>query len=394
MQAVINSPSVYMDLAKVFNVNGKEYAYTPNLIKTIQTNIPEIDVDIHNTTSKLDIIYELFLQHIHKLFSNSDSQLFIQSPLSTSVRKQVCVNYMDLFILPNSNEHINDKYIQQLKKIEQQRDIADIDPSHLHLYAIFCNHFNINVSDVPRIISMLTISITNDKKFIIFYRKNGIYDKFLSIKNSTDKSIHSTIIFKIYVNGQVCCLTYVVKSNTLEFLYTRYKDQPASELAFDLQVMQILSTTIFKEDFQFVSLNIKNLDDRQFEHHYEFIRDIKIWVCICLSFFAPQINIRNIVGYINSLPYLLRDSFYSNLILFIFKHSGHMAGQPHDFSGLISDLLSEQRLKYTGGISMDTPIEHAELSKKTVQAGGSLTDINTYAKTKTVQIIRNLFTID
>ena len=61
MQAVINSPSVYMDLAKVFNVNGKEYAYTPNLIKTIQTNIPEIDVDIHNTTSKLDIKLDYIL---------------------------------------------------------------------------------------------------------------------------------------------------------------------------------------------------------------------------------------------------------------------------------------------------------------------------------------------
>ena len=378
-QKVSDTINIQNHFKKIFNVQHTVQNYKPDLIKTLQAKIPEIKLDVHNDKSKLNIIYELFLQHMSQMFYNSGTHFNIQEPLSTSVRNTVYLNYIDMFILKNSKQ-IDNKYIQELEQLKISQELEQLKISQdLLAYSIFCLHFNINKSDIHRIVTSINVSMSKDNKYIVYYRKGGVYEKFIGSEHGKEKNIDNKLVFKIYVNGRICCLNYIVQSNTLELLYSDYGK---GQNTFDKQVLYILFTTLFTTDLQYTSINLKNLDDDKFDERFDFIRDVKLWICICMSFLTPNINISVILDYINSLPYLRRDIFYLNMIVFIFEHSGYIKEQPINFSGILHDIISDQRLINITDITTDD---------SNVQKGGSLG--NGYYRKNTIKLIRDWFII-
>ena len=365
-------------LKDIFSINYDKYKYyQPNIIEVLQYRIPEINVNKHTNKHKLNIIYSTLLQYISILFYNSSIYLSSLSPLSNSVRELVYLNHMDILIFKNKNSNDN-KYIPLLKKQTQ------LNAQQIHIYSILCNYFNINISDIPNILQLVSFTLTKDKKNIVFYRTDGAYSVFQRTL-STNPSNVSHVVFKIFAYGSLCSVIYSVKSKNIEFLYSDDRD---STLTFDKQVLYTLSTSLFTLNLQYTALNLKNTDDDQFDTDYIFIKDIKMWICICLHKLAPSIDIELILEYINALPYQLRDIFYLNMILFIFEHTKHIKDRMIDYSKLIQELMIRETIHING-----IPVEISEEIDSPSQTGGSRKQLLDNKKQTTNVLIRSLFII-
>jgi len=369
-------------IKNVFTINyGKYRYYQPNIVQMLQSRISNINVSNSSYKQKLNVIYSVLLDHLSKIFFNSSMYLSKLSPLTNSTRNYIYLNNMDIFILGNTLKRDN-KYKTLIEKQQIIVDITDVDKRKkaIRVYSILCDTLNINKNDITSIMELIKFTITNNGKHIVFYRTDGAYQilqKTVSKKTSTLKHI----IFKIYAFDSFCSLIYSVENNQITFLYSDYDD---SKISFSNRILFILSKTLFKLDVTFISLNLKNIDDEQFEDSYMMIKDIKIWICIFLLKLAPTIDVEDILEYINLLPYQLRDILYINILQFIFEQSGNMTGQSLDYSDLIQEMIDQETTHITG-----IPLEHTS----NIQSGGAIQNSFINKTQNTNQLIRNLFFI-
>lgn len=369
-------------IKNVFTINYEKYRYyQPNIVQMLQSRISTINISKFSYKQKLNVIYSVLLAHLSKIFFNSSMYLSNLSPLTNSTRNYVYLNNMDIFILGNTIKRDN-KYKLLIEKQKNIVDIKDVDQRKktIRVYSILCDTLNINKNDITSIMELITFTITNNGKHIVFYRKDGAYQIFQK-KVSKNTSTLKHIIFKIYAFGSFCSLIYSVENNQITFLYSDYDD---SKISFSNRILFILSKTLFKLDVTFISLNFKNIDDEQFEDSYMMIKDIKIWICIFLLKLAPNIDIEDILEYINLLPYQLRDILYINILQFIFEQSGNMAGQSLDYSDLIREIIDQETTHITG-----IPLENTS----NIQSGGAIENRFINKTQNTNQLIRNLFFI-
>jgi len=357
-------------IKNIFSINYDNYKYyQPNIVEIFQSRISKIDISKHNYKTKLNIIYSTLLEHLSHIFFNSSMFLSNLTPLTSSVREFLYLNNMDIFILKNKNTKTN-KYVPLLKK-------QNISEEEIRYYSIFCEKLQVNISDIPTILQLVSFTLTDSKKDIVFHRIDGAYPVFKEkFKSKYSNTKH--IIFKIFAYGSFCSLIYYLESNTIDFLYSDYEE---NKVSFSDQVLYVLSKSIFKLNLEFTSFNFKNIDDEQFEESYIFIKDIKIWLCLFLFKLSPSLDIETILEYINILPYHLRDILYLNIVEFIFEKSTSIKNQNHDYSDLIKELMEEEKTYITGVPSETVPKS---------QSGGSLYKNK---KEKTNQLIRNLFFI-
>ncbi len=369
-------------IKNVFTINyGKYRYYQPNIVQMLQSRISNINVSNSSYKQKLNVIYSVLLDHLSKIFFNSSMYLSKLSPLTNSTRNYIYLNNMDIFILGNTLKRDN-KYKTLIEKQQIIVDITDVDKRKkaIRVYSILCDTLNINKNDITSIMELIKFTITNNGKHIVFYRTDGAYQilqKTVSKKTSTLKHI----IFKIYAFDSFCSLIYSVENNQITFLYSDYDD---SKISFSNRILFILSKTLFKLDVTFISLNLKNIDDEQFEDSYMMIKDIKIWICIFLLKLAPTIDVEDILEYINLLPYQLRDILYINILQFIFEQSSNMTGQSLDYSDLIQEMIDQETTHITG-----IPLEHTS----NIQSGGAIQNSFINKTQNTNQLIRNLFFI-
>jgi len=369
-------------IKNVFTINyGKYRYYQPNIVQMLQSRISNINVSKSSYKQKLNVIYSVLLDHLSKIFFNSSMYLSKLTSLTNSKRNYVYLNNMDIFILGNTLKRDN-KYKTLIEKQQIIVDITDVDKRKkaIRVYSILCDTLNINKNDITSIMELIKFTITNNDKHIVFYRTDGAYQilqKTVSKKTSTLKHI----IFKIYAFDSFCSLIYSVENNQITFLYSDYDD---NKISFSNRILFILSKTLFKLDVTFISLNLKNIDDEQFEESYMMIKDIKIWICIFLLKLAPTIDIEDILEYINLLPYQLRDILYINILQFIFEQSGNMTGQSLDYSDLIKEMIDQETTHITG-----IPLENTP----NIQSGGAIQNSFINKTQNTNQLIRNLFFI-
>jgi hypothetical protein len=350
--------------------------YTQNvlsLLDTLQAKIPEINIQL-NDRLKMDIIYKHLLEHLYVIFNNTST--FMSK--STNIHKSnndIYLSNADIFIIHYNNR--SNKYIQLIENCIDQNKINTLHKKDIISYALLCNHFKIKKNVIPSVINMLNYSITDNKQYLVFTKKNGTYDKFMKILKNTEHTVYDKIIFKIYIEGIFCSLIYIVESNTLDFIYLDQEEEDA--LSFDMNVLSILSNTLFTSKINFTSLNVRNLDSNELEEDYNITTDLKLWVCILLSYVAPKLDTTDILDYINTLSYVARDIFYTNIVVFLFKHSHKLVGGSIDYSNIIQDLIEQK----TNIVSTKKTFEQS--------GGGSHYKNN---KQNTLQLIRNLFTIE
>lgn len=361
--------SINKHIRDIFDVN-----YTQNtlsLLDTLQAKIPEINI-LSSDRLKMDIIYKQLLQHLSVLFNNTSTFM------STSINKSsnnIYLSNADIFIIHYNNR--SNKYIELIKDCIDQNKINMLHKKDIISYSLLCNHFKIKKNVIPNVINMLDYSITDNKQYLVFTKKNGIYDKFMKILKNTEQAVYDKIIFKIYIDGIFCSIMYIVESNTIDFIYLDQEEE--DEISFDMNVLSILSNTLFTSKINFTSLNVRNLDSNELEEDYNITKDLKLWVCILLSYVAPKLDTTDILDYINTLSYVTRDIFYTNIVVFLFKHSHKLVGGSIDYSNIIQDLIEQK----TNTVS---------IKKKIEQSGGGSHYKNN--KQNTLQLIRNLFTIE
>ena len=354
-------PKIYNDytiekyLKDLFTINYDDHKYyQPTIIELLQNSISQIDVTKDSDKLKVGKIYEVLLQYMTEYFYNSSVFFSSMENISASVKNGIYVNHMDIFIVEN-NTKVSNKY------------------------SLLCTSLGIPLSAVQSNAALFDFIVTKDKRTVVFYRINGAYKELQKIISTGNTSIEK-IIFKIYAYGSFCSIIYTHATQSLEFLYSNYEEE---DVAFDKKVLIVLSKTLFTLQVDFLSINLKNIDDDQFNIDYNFIKDIKNWICLFLTDIAPDIDTTTIVNYINILPYHIRDIFYIQVILFIFKKSKYLQTHTNNYSDLIQELMNQETI-HVNGIASEV---------QTTQTGGTRTDNFTQHKQKTFTLIRNLFSM-